>query len=122
MHVCGADVTEPVHLLMDIIPHPDVLKYQRSVLESFHNLVSGRILKQKHLAVAPSERRLCTALRILDARLAGASYRDIAVSLFGLGRVKDDWSAPDEHLKNRIRRAANRGTFLMEGGYKSLLR
>ncbi len=122
MHICGADVTEPVHLLMDIIPYSGVPKYQRSVLESFHNLISGQILKQKHLAVEPSQQRLCTALRILDARLAGASYRDIAVALFGLGRVNEDWSAPDEHLKNRIRRAAKRGTFLMDGGYRTLLR
>jgi len=122
MHVRGADVTEPVHLLMDIIPRHGVLKFQLRALESFNNLITGQTSRQKHIAAEPSSQRLCAALRVLDARLAGASYRDIAVALFGLGRVKEDWNAPDEHLKNRIRRAAKRGMFLVEGGYRTLLR
>jgi hypothetical protein len=30
---------------------------------------------------------------------AGASYRDIAVALFGPDRVNDDWNAGGDHLK-----------------------
>ena len=122
VRACGADLAEPVHLLMEAVRSPNMLKHQLRELESFNALLAGEPLRQKQFTPDPQSQRLCTTLRVLDGRLAGASYRDIAVALLGRDRVNDDWNASGNHLKNRIRRAAQRGLFLMEGGYRALLK
>lgn len=118
----GADLAEPVHLLTEAILSLDVSKHQLYAFECFNVLFAGGTLRQKQFPLDPPSQRLCTVLRVLDGRLAGASYRDIAVALFGPDRVNDDWSALGDHLKNRIRRAAQRGAVLMEEGYRALLK
>jgi hypothetical protein len=57
----------------------------------------------------------------LDSRLAGRSYRDTAEVLFGKDRVGDHWTEDTRGLKSRVRRAVERGLFLMNGGYRALL-
>jgi len=121
IHARGADLAEPVHLLAEAVLFPDILKHQLRALECFNFLIAGGTLGRKQFIPDPRSQRLCTALRVLDGRLAGASYRNIAVALFGPDRVNDDWNAPGDHLKNRIRRAARLGTSFMEGGYRTLL-
>ena len=121
VHACGADLAEPVHLLTEAVLFPDILKHQLRAFECFNFLLAGGTLERKQFTPDPRSQRLCTALRMLDGRLAGASYRDIAIALFGRDRVNDDWKAPGDHLKNRIRRAARLGTSFMEGGYRTLL-
>lgn len=64
--------------------------------------------------------RLIAALRVLDGRLADASYRQIAVALFGAGRVPDQgWKTHD--VRDRTVRLARLGFELMGGGYRRLL-
>lgn len=124
LQVCarGADLAEPVHLLTQVVLSPDMLKHQLRSFECFNVLLAGGTLRQKQLTPDLQSQKLRTALRTLDGRLAGASYRDIAIALFGRDRVKDDWNTSGDHLKNRIRRAVQRGTFLMERGYRVLLK
>ena len=66
--------------------------------------------------------RLGLALRSLDGRLAGCSYRAIAQALFGPTRVPagSDWKTHD--LRDRTIRLCRRGLDLMRGGYLNLLR
>jgi hypothetical protein len=66
--------------------------------------------------------RLGLALRGLDGRLAGCSYRVIAEALFGETRVPGgpDWKTHD--LRDRTIRLCRRGFQLMRGGYLNLLR
>jgi hypothetical protein len=118
----GADLAEPVHLLMEAIQSPNLLKHQLHIVESFNFLIADGTLGRKQFAPIPRSQQLRTALRVLDGRLAGASYRNIAIALFGRDRVNEDWNAGGDHLKNRIRRAAQRGIFLMQGGYRALLK
>lgn len=118
----GADLAEPVHLMMEAIQSPNIRKHQLHVVECFNVLFAGGTLTRKWLAPNHRSQRLPTALRVLDGRLVGASYRDIAVTLFGFDRVNEDWNAAGDHLKNRIRRAAQRGAALMLGGYRALLK
>jgi hypothetical protein len=120
--VQGAELAEPVHLLSEVIQSPKVLKYQLHVVERFNALIEGGTVRRTPFSPNLRSQRLCTALRVLDGRLTGASYRDIAVALFGPDRVNEDWNASGDHLKNRIRRAAQRGNFLMQGEYRALLR
>lgn len=120
--VQGAELTEPVHLLTEAIHPPKVRKYQLLVVERFNVLMEGGNFMRTRNSPNSRSQRLNTALRVLDGRLAGASYRDIAVALFGRDRVKEDWNATGDHLKNRIRRAARRGAILMQGGFRALLK
>ncbi|MER8652108.1 DUF2285 domain-containing protein [Mesorhizobium sp. M1121] len=72
----------------------------------------------------PPERRgprLNFVLRALDGALAGESHREIAEALVGQARVRSDWNDPQDHLRDRIRRAVSRGRALMNGEYLNLL-
>jgi hypothetical protein len=65
--------------------------------------------------------RLALALRALDGRIEGNSYRVIAEGLFGATRIPDRaWKTHD--LRNRTIRLVQTGFALMRGGYRTLLR
>jgi len=71
----------------------------------------------------PAQRRdrLIQALRALDARPDGATYRAIAAALFGLDRVPTrGWKTHD--LRNRTIRLVQSGEEMMRDGYFDLLR
>jgi hypothetical protein len=70
---------------------------------------------------ATVQERLRQALLALDGSLAGASYRQIATTIFGEDRVSEEWSAASRFLKERIRRLVAKGHALMNGGYRDLL-
>jgi hypothetical protein len=72
--------------------------------------------------LSPQRRqRLALALRALDARVEGNSYREIAEGLFGPRRVPERaWKSDD--LRNRTIRLVRDGIALMRGGYRALLR
>ncbi len=73
-------------------------------------------------ALSPQRRRRLTlALRALDARMDGSTYREIAEVLFGAKRVTEhDWRTHD--LRNRTIRLVQSGLALIRGGYRALLR
>jgi hypothetical protein len=65
--------------------------------------------------------RLTLAIRALDGRTEGNSYRVIAEVLFGRDRIpKGAWKTHD--LRNRTIRLVQSGLALMRGGYRALLR
>jgi hypothetical protein len=65
--------------------------------------------------------RLSAAIRALDARNSGGTYRSIAEALFGKKRIPDRaWKTHD--LRNRTIRLVQSGLALMRGGYRELLR
>ena len=65
--------------------------------------------------------RLELALRALDGRQEGASYRAIAEGLFGPVRISARaWKTHD--LRSRTIRLVQMGLDLMRGGYRDLLR
>jgi hypothetical protein len=65
--------------------------------------------------------RLALALRALDARSEGNSYREIAEGLFGTRHIPERaWKSDD--LRNRTIRLVKTGLALMRGGYRALLR
>lgn len=59
------------------------------------------------------------SLRVLDARLHGASHRTIAEVLLGFSGTKEDWEV--DPRKNRARRLVAHGIKMMRGGYRLLL-
>lgn len=67
-------------------------------------------------------RRLVDGLRALDARTAGASYREIARVLYGAERVPDGRAWKSHDLRSRTMRLVADATAMMRGGYRELLR
>jgi hypothetical protein len=74
----------------------------------------------RRAAVDPLAPRLARYLQALDGRLAGASYAEIGRVVSAGDKATD---GPDAHelMKGRGRHAAQRGLFLMNGGYRHLL-
>lgn len=84
--------------------------------------LNGRPQGEPLHALSPNRRRrLALALRALDARMDGATYREIAEVMFPNERISErDWRTHD--LRNRIIRLAQTGLAMMRGGYRALLR
>jgi hypothetical protein len=84
--------------------------------------LNGRPQGEPLHALSPNRRRrLSLALRALDARMDGATYREIAEVIFPNERISEQqWGTHD--LRNRIIRLAQTGFALMRGGYRALLR
>jgi hypothetical protein len=65
-------------------------------------------------------KRLVMALRALDGRTEGNTYRTIAAVLFGENSIPERaWKTHD--LRNRTIRLVQTGVALMRGGYRDLL-
>jgi hypothetical protein len=74
-----------------------------------------------HVFSAQRRRRLALALRALDARMDGSTYREIAEVLFGARQIPERaWKTHD--LRSRTVRLAQTGFALMQGGYREILR
>jgi len=84
--------------------------------------LNGRHAGPTFQEMSPQRRlRLVLALRALDGRLEGNSYRAIAEGLFGAKRIPERaWKTHD--LRNRTIRLVRTGFDLMRGGYRELLR
>jgi len=84
--------------------------------------LNGRSAGPAFYELSPQRRqRLTLALRALDGRIDGNSYRSIAEGLFGAARIPERaWKTHD--LRNRTIRLVQAGFALMRGGYRELLR
>jgi len=66
-------------------------------------------------------RRLET-LRVGDALADGASYREMAVALYGEERVRAEWKGRSDFLMSRMRRRAAEARAMASGGWRALLK
>jgi hypothetical protein len=106
----------PVFELRDL----DDLSTQTELLKRLQRFTEPEKATQK--SVFASDERLHHALTALDESLAGKTYRQIAIAIFGEKRVAEEWLGPSQFLKDRTRRLVAKGTELMKGGYRDLLR
>lgn len=95
---------------------------QLRVLAGLQAFIGGRHLPSDTFPRDNRARRHLIVCNALDGRLEGLSERQIAGRIFGIARVNSDWADPGGYLKDRTRRAVQRGTFLMQRGYFNLLR
>lgn len=65
-------------------------------------------------------RRLET-LRVGDAIAAGASYREMAIALYGEAVVREEWRGRSDFLMSRVRRRAAEARAMTAGGWRALL-
>jgi hypothetical protein len=91
-------------------------------LRLLQRLAGPSALPQAGRSTRTANERLFHALTALDGSLAGRSYREIAIMIFGHERVAQDWNAASRFLKDRTRRLVAKGHELMNGGYRDLLR
>jgi len=84
--------------------------------------INGRAPGPAFHELSPQRReRLVLAVRALDGRMDGGTYRGIAEVLFGKKRIPERaWKTHD--LRNRTIRLVQNGFALMCGGYRELLR
>jgi hypothetical protein len=71
--------------------------------------------------IAPQTARIVAALQIFDGLLAGASYHDIAVSLYGEDRAAAEWNGASDSMRSRVRRLVRLAHDLAAGGWQRLL-
>jgi hypothetical protein len=119
--VQGLSLLEPVSLRTNAVFDSRPLRARLAALECLNALISTQRFPDHLFPVDPKSRRLRHVLQALDGSLAGATYRDIAVALLGEARVLADWSDAGRHLFDQVRRAVQRGRYLMNGGYRSFL-
>jgi hypothetical protein len=80
----------------------------------------GRLLQKPF--VKPQRRvQIITALRVHDARVAGASQREIAIALFGAERVSAEWNGASDAMRSHVRRSITLAKHMAAGGYQTLL-
>ena len=64
--------------------------------------------------VPTNHTRLKRYLQAYDIRVAGGTYRDIAIAFEGTKRVEEDWNPSACYLKDRSKRAFKRGEALVD--------
>lgn len=118
LSIDGADIRAPVHFLAHTMLENSRMRTQTSTIRCF--LTRNRFLSP-HYLTDPVSPQLSFVVKALDGWLAQMPHKDIAVTLFGAGRVQQDWYDPYEHLRDRVRRAVREGKRLMGGHYLKLL-
>ncbi|CDX12640.1 conserved hypothetical protein [Mesorhizobium plurifarium] len=119
--VVGANLLKPARLTANVLWPPAEVKQRLAGLECLNALRSTGRLPPRFFPAEPRGARLRWVLRALDGSLAGASHREIGISLFGKARVDQDWADPGDHLRDIVRRAIKRGRSLMNAGYRRFL-
>jgi hypothetical protein len=122
LRATGASLQRPVQLFAALPGAGRGTVRQLGLTAALGEFVATGRLNPRRFPVDRRSRRLELVLRALDARMAGASDREIAILLFGERRVRADWSKGQDHLRDQVRRAVRRGRQLMNGGYRALLR
>lgn len=112
-------VAAPNGQLSAVIPFDSNLPLRVAILLDAWSCLSGK--ESRSRSVTPQRRqRLVLGLRALDGRAAGASYRELAIGLFGAGRVPAGPAWKTHDLRSRTLRLVADATALMRGGYRAL--
>lgn len=117
----GEDIrVDPFALELVVDQFPDVESRQR-LIRRVADLYRNRRIGGPKGGWTVEATRHRDALAALDQRMEGRSYREIAVFLYGGKAVREDWTNPNQTMKNRVIRSVKRGLRMMNGGYRTLL-
>jgi len=117
----GADIqADPFAIELVVDQFPEVESRLR-MLKAMANIYRQRRIGRGTGAWTVEAMRHRDALAALDRRMEEYSYRQIAVFLYGEKSVRDDWTAANQSMKNRVIRSVRRGFRMMKGGYRTLL-
>ena len=114
----GADVNHP--LAAQIPLDRDALD-RLGALTRIWSALRGRSVPRDGRLTPQQWRRMKLMLQVADGRADGASYRDVAVAIFGHARVAAEaWKT--SALRDMVIDLAADGTAMIEGGYRTILR
>jgi hypothetical protein len=104
------------------LPFDDDFEIRAHAARRLWRALNGRAAGPALHDLSPQRRhRLVLALRALDARVGGNTYRTIAEVLFGAKNIPErSWKTHD--LRTRTIRLVQSGFALMRGGYRVLLK
>lgn len=106
--------------LAALIPFDETTLLRAEATLRLWRFLSGRPSRGNPSSERRRRTRIASTLRALDGRLAGASYRMIAETLFGSARIESDvWKTAS--LRDATIRLVRAGVALMRGGYRQLL-
>jgi len=117
----GADLFGRVRLLTRAPLDPTTFKRQMALLHQLAELRVHNRLPRRLYPPDPRGRRLAVVLRVLDGWLAKTSQRTIGEAVFNADGGERDWRDCQCPLRERLRLTLQRGRWLMEGGYLTLL-
>lgn len=120
--VSGASLLDSPYLLTELAIPEDLARPRLTAIAAFNRLPRRSIIADPSSCEHLASQRLQVVLEALDGYLAGASQRQIAISLFGSRRVEREWREAGGHIRDRVRRAIGRGRHIMTAGYLELLR
>lgn len=118
----GVSLLDSPYLLTELAIPEDLARPRLAAIATFNRLPRRSIIADPLPSERLASQRLQLVLRALDGYLAGASQRQIAISLFGSSRVAREWRDAGGHIRDRVRRAIGRGRHIMTAGYLELLR
>jgi len=120
--VSGVSLLDSPYLLTELAIPEGFARPRLAAIAAFNRLPRRNVMADPSSAGRLASQRLQFVLQALDGYLAGASQRQIAISLFGSNRVERQWRDAGGHIRDRVRRAIGRGRHLMTAGYRELLR
>lgn len=103
-----------------VIDGIDEIRSKATVLLQLSQLYKSYMPRSSNEWSQPST-RLRNLLIAHDARANGASYREVAIAVFGEKRVKEQFDLPDRTLKNQAVRLVKRAHEMVGGRYRELL-
>jgi hypothetical protein len=109
-------------LVMPALDIPANVAARAASFRRLNDLMQHGHLRQALYPQEPRAPRLINVLKALDGSLAELPHREIAMLIFSKERVEADWSSPQHHLRDQVRRAIAYGQNLMDGGYRQFLR
>jgi len=107
----------PVRLTF-LVPGLSSVKETAAILTPLPDLLTMRPRWRKRTR---EQELMRDAFIALDGRSVGASHRETAEVIFGVKRVREEWSGKGGWLKERMRRALAKGQALCDGGYWRLV-
>ncbi|WP_315833500.1 DUF2285 domain-containing protein [Bradyrhizobium prioriisuperbiae] len=113
-------LARPVPLIVEL-DRLDDLGGHADALKTLHHFMQLRPDDPPPEPAFGHDHRLRHTLIALDGDLAGRTYRQIAIAIYGERRVTEALRGGDESLKDRARRLVAKGRELMRGGYRDLL-
>lgn len=93
-----------------------------AAISSALHILDGLALRPNYQSTGSRDLLLLRdALVALDGRCLGASYRELATTIYGEQAAKSAWSSGSRWMKDRMCRALKKGQQLRDGGYRKLL-
>lgn len=107
----------PVRLTY-LVPARPRVKETAAILATIPDLMT---MRPRWMKRTRDQELIRDAFVALDGRSAGASHREVAEFIVGVKRVQHEWPGRGGWLKERMRRALDKGQELRDGGYWKLV-